>query len=347
MTNLDNQPKCPIQITPAIDGKCVWLTTSMFQFRPTLGFPAGAKYDIEIPAGIETISGDRTKNSKSFEIVTPEFRIIQNDGYASYFHPDEYGHVSPAERRQIEAENQKHFFDRVFDWNPKNPIEIAFNDEVDLATLKKYLTIKPSLGELDIAYAVDESTLKPVHARVEILPKAGAWPYDTEFTLSIGKAMASKRGFIEMKQGYSQKFHISPFLFSERSFILKNPKAKNRFSYQNMRHATKHDIIGEKDVFIQFKFAKDVPLDKKLFQTNVPFDLSYGKPPYRDEDDKTTVMMQLQGDIRTHLSVLVRNSQVEPTAKDTVARFRVPEKKTAILGYEMLDYKRACLETSE
>jgi len=85
LTNLDNQPKCPITITPTLEGKCVWMTTSMFQFRPTQGFPAGAKYAIEIPAGIETLSGDNTKNGKSFEIVTPAFRVINHDGYQAYF----------------------------------------------------------------------------------------------------------------------------------------------------------------------------------------------------------------------------------------------------------------------
>jgi hypothetical protein len=40
LTNLDNQSKCPIKITPPISGKCVWITTSTFQFRPEKGFPA-------------------------------------------------------------------------------------------------------------------------------------------------------------------------------------------------------------------------------------------------------------------------------------------------------------------
>jgi len=149
-----------------------------------------------------------------------------------------------------------------------------------------------------------------------------------------------------MSESYTQKYHISPLLLSYRSFILKNPKAKDRFSYQNMRFAENYEIIGEKDVYIQFKFTKEVPLDSSMFQTNVPFELFYGKLPYRDEDDKTTVMMQLQGDIRSHLSVLVRSSQVQPTAKDTVARFRIPEKKNTVLRYEMIDYSLACLETT-
>jgi len=34
LTNLDNQAKCPIEIIPNILGKCVWITTSTFQFRP-------------------------------------------------------------------------------------------------------------------------------------------------------------------------------------------------------------------------------------------------------------------------------------------------------------------------
>ena len=39
LTNLDNSVQCPLEITPKIDGKCVWITTSTFQFRPENDFP--------------------------------------------------------------------------------------------------------------------------------------------------------------------------------------------------------------------------------------------------------------------------------------------------------------------
>jgi hypothetical protein len=38
MTNFDNMSACPINIAPKMEGKCVWITSSVFQFRPTNGF---------------------------------------------------------------------------------------------------------------------------------------------------------------------------------------------------------------------------------------------------------------------------------------------------------------------
>jgi len=318
LTHLDNQSTCPIKITPDIPGKCVWMTTSMFQFRPTQGFPAGAKYQVEIPSGIQTISGDETKNAKSFEIVTPGFRV----------------------------------FDASEPQMAEDPIQITFNDEINLEKLKKKLTIQwLSLSELDIAYATDDTTLLPVENRVTIVPKTWIWPYKSSFVLTIHKSMTSKRGFLELDETFTQTIQTEGFLVSARPFILKNPQSKQLFSYQNIRYSEKNDIIPEKNAYIQFQFQKEIPLDVSLFQTNVPFELSYGqKIDYTPDgqktvDDKTIIMMKLSGDIRANMSVLVRLSRIT-TAKDEVQRFRVPEKKTTILGYEMIDYRNACLETS-
>jgi len=52
--------------------------------------------------------------------------------------------MSPEEMRKQTEKSKKDVVSRAIDHHPEKPIEIAFSDEVDLAALKKNLTIKPS-----------------------------------------------------------------------------------------------------------------------------------------------------------------------------------------------------------
>ncbi len=78
LTTLDNQTECPIEISPKLEGKCVWITSSTFQFRPESSFPIGAKYTISIPSWIKTIAWDKIEEWKIFEIITPKFEILSS-----------------------------------------------------------------------------------------------------------------------------------------------------------------------------------------------------------------------------------------------------------------------------
>lgn len=75
ITNVSNQQNCPITITPSVEGNCYWMTSRSFQFRPTRWYAVSAEYDVVIPSGIQTIAGDRTINSATFSIKTPDLKL--------------------------------------------------------------------------------------------------------------------------------------------------------------------------------------------------------------------------------------------------------------------------------
>jgi hypothetical protein len=76
MTNFDTMASCPLNISPKLEGKCVWITSSVFQFRPKTGFAKGALYHLEVPANLKALDGSMTSQNKSWTIKTQDFELM-------------------------------------------------------------------------------------------------------------------------------------------------------------------------------------------------------------------------------------------------------------------------------
>ncbi|MBS8121522.1 alpha-2-macroglobulin [Candidatus Vampirococcus lugosii] len=318
-TNLDNQAECPIQITPNIDGKCVWITTSTFQFRPVNSFPRGANYSIYIPSGIENISGNKTINSKKFEIKTPDFELIS----------------SP---KNI---------------NKDDDLVLVFNDKIDLDKFKNNFSISNfDNSELDFEYAKKETNIDGQYDvltnSVSIFPKNGDWGYNKKYQISINSSLTSKRGNLGLKQDISKSFITDSFLSNYSLFIYEDLNYENlnlegNMRFSNFKNIIGNDIINKNNPNILLYFNEEVPLDKSLFELDYDFDLSYFLIEDNEQivEDKKSLVLSINGNISNSLDVKIKASQI--SSSDDINLSFTTKEKNKILDFEMINYKKSCI----
>jgi len=316
LTNLDNQTKCPIEIIPQIPGKCVWITTSTFQFRPEKWFPTGGKYLVNIPSWITTVAWDKTINSKSFEITTPDFALV-------------------SDITTLWADEKLNF---------------VFNDWLSLDNFKKNFKLSSiSNDNLIFSYYKWESDLEENKNIISVYPKSWDWGYQKNYTYSIFDKLTSLRWNVGLKNTISKNFTTNDFLVSYNPVVFLNESAEEKYDISNLKQSQNKDIITTSNPSILLTFYKEVRLDKNLFSSNLPFELRYVKTSNYDNwkvellEDKKQVLITFLGDVNSSLTFKILLSKISSTS-DKVLNFKTKE-NNSIISYKQINYKKACLET--
>lgn len=320
LTNLDNQSKCPIEITPSIPGKCVWITTSTFQFRAEKGFPTGGKYSVNIPSGIATISGDKTINSKSFEITTLDFALTS---------------VNDRNSRDTIEKDQS--------------LDFIFNDEVSLDAFKTNFVLNwYANNTLKIAYYQGKNDLESSKNIVSIFPLTWDWGYGKSYTFKLSKNLTSLRGNVWLVSEINSSFYTSEFLTSYSPVVFVNENATEKYDDLNMRHSSNRDIITTIKPSVVFTFYKEVELDKSLFTSSIPFELHYASNHDNEnkklQENKKSVVLTFLWDVSSSISLKVNLSKFSSSGDKTL-NFTTKSKNT-LVSYKQINYKKACFETT-
>ena len=318
LTTFDSQSQCPIEISPPLPWKCVWITTSTFQYRPFEWFSIGAKYDIKIPDWIDTIAWDTTINSKSFEIITPKFELLNKN--SSKLNKDE-------------------------------PLLVAFNANVSLNDFNSNFSIEwISKSNLIIDHFKNDKWKKVTNI-ISIFPKSKNWWYDKKYKYTIWSWLKSVRWNIALWKDYNHNFQIDSFLVRSAPFIYKDEFSKNKELSANFRYSINEKIIPKKDVNIAFSFYEDFPLNKALFNINVPdFDIKYIKKldctswDCKVVDDKKWVIVEIgQSDISL-LKVDIFLSKF--VLSDNVSLSFNSRQYNKVIDYQFIDYNTSCISFS-
>ncbi|MEF2175905.1 MAG: MG2 domain-containing protein [Candidatus Absconditabacteria bacterium] len=314
LTTLDSQGPCTIEITPNLPGKCVWITTSTFQFRPDQGFPMGGNYQIKIPSGIETIAGDKTINSKEFSITTPKFKVNSI------------------------TENI----------NKDDKILINFNSEVDLNKFIENFTINGiDKAQLNIDYhTINDEKSNNI---VSLMPKNGDWGYGKSYSITINKSMSSSRGNVGLDNDFVRQVSISPLLQSSSVFIYKDTEIKNINLYSNMDFSSNNKIILPNNPMILLDFYEEVNLDKSLFSiSSGDFDLEYAMKNdcslgvCKITQDKKRVILKTNGSYDKSLEVKIFSSKIS-SSNDITLSFST-KNLNQVLSFNFVDYNTSCIK---
>lgn len=318
LTQLDHQEKCPIEITPKIDGKCFWITTSTFQFRPENDFPTWGKYEVKIPSGLSTITWEKTINSKTFEIVTPVFALTWvND------------------RSQVDMIEKE------------NPLQFIFNDEVSLDTFRANFSLKGYKDtDLNISYYRWEDDLEAHKNIIAVFPKTWDWGYKKTYTFTLSKNMTSLRGNVWLSTEIDSSFATSDFLLSYNPVVFLDPNASEKFEISNLKNSASKDIITPTTPSIILNFYKEVSLDPSLFESKIPFELHYVKNVYDEKwvlySDKKSILLTFLQDLSGEVTVKLNLKKF--SSSDLLLKFST-KSNNQIISYKQIDYKKACLET--
>ncbi len=115
----------PVTISPAIPGKWRWISTYAAQFTPEGGLSPSTLYTVTVPAGIETLAGEKTEKDGGWKFETSRPRVVTTD---------------PVENNSLAG--------------PTTQVTLHFNQEVNPASVAKHVhlfrlsgaTVAPSSG---------------------------------------------------------------------------------------------------------------------------------------------------------------------------------------------------------
>ena len=318
LTALDEQENCPIQINPEIDWKCVWITTSTFQFRPKQSLPIWAEYDINIPSGIQNQAWNSIRESKSFQIKTPDFEILEA-------------------RDSIEKDQ---------------PLTIIFNDYVDLSDFEENFSIEGFENhQLNFDYAQEETNIegeyKILKNTIEIFPNQWDRGYDKEYNFQIHEDLTSQRWNISIWENIDKTFQTNKFITNYNPFVYIDPEYDQPNLVSNMKKSNNQNIITSQNPKILLEFYEEVDLDESLFDLPYDFDIAYAKESkdWEIQENKENIILQINWNIQDSLDINVLASNIS-WSDDISLTFETKE-NNKIKDFENIDYKISCLETKE
>lgn len=310
LTNLDNQEKCPIEITPTLPWKCVWITTSTFQYRPENNFPMWWSYKIMIPSWIDTISWDKTINSKTFTITTPDFELVSN----------------------------------IDSLKKDEKLNFAFNDTLSLEKFKANFSINTfSNDSLDFNYYKWENDLEESKNIITVYPKTWDWGYDKTLTYVISKNLTSLYWNIWLKSDNPSTITTNKLLLGYSPVILLDENAKEKYALSNIKSWANQNIITKSNPSVLLSFYEEVSLDKGLFSSDLPFEIHYVKSINYDDwdnsliEDKKQILITFSWNINNTLGLDVHISNFNKHITFST------KQENSIVSYKQIDYSKACL----
>lgn len=324
LTTFDNQPDCPIVITPKIEGKCVWVTTSTFQFRPSEGFPIWWKYKISIPKWIKSVLWKETINWKDIEITTPKFKILHNPST----------------------------------WYKDKPLFIIFNDDIFLENFIDNFEIEwIEVDDLDIEYLKIDSDVewKKIDNKkvISIFPKNKDWGYWKNYNYILNSWLKSIRWNVVVWKKTRSNFKIEKLLLWYYPIMFIDDSIEDIELSSNLRKSNNYNIVNRVSPKVLLSFYEDMTLDKWLFSVTIDdleepsFSLSYqNKVEYIDwekiiSEDKKNIIIEFGQNVNKTLSLKINTSEIS-VSEDEILKFTTKEYND-VVDLKFINYKQICL----
>ncbi len=165
--------KLPVRLTNQPPGKWRWLGTKTLLFQPEKRFAMATEYEVEIPAGTKSMSGNTLQKAEQWKFTTPPVKLIQ--GWPS--------------------SNQE----------PREPLLFAeFDQEIDPKVMLASVELSSGRGALPLRLAdSDEIETNDAARRMSQAAEKGRWlafkpvdklPIATQFTVRIKAGAPSAEG---------------------------------------------------------------------------------------------------------------------------------------------------------
>jgi uncharacterized protein YfaS (alpha-2-macroglobulin family) len=201
VTSQDDAAKnVPVTLTPTPKGHWRWIGTRTLLFDPEIRFPQATTYQVEIPAGTKSATGNVLKDAKRFTFTTPAPRMLST-------------------------------------WPSSGPTRldaamfVMFDQKIDraavLATIQVEAAGKPyALELLDDAAIAKDKDLQSLADSAKANEQDGRWlafratqkfPKDTDVSVTIGPKTPSAEGPNVTKDPQAFSFHTFPPLRIERA----------------------------------------------------------------------------------------------------------------------------------
>lgn len=322
LTSLEqkNNISCPIEITPKIEWKCSWTTTSVVEFIPKTTFAWATKYDYEIKYA--TWMNYELENNFTWSFSTPELQIVLNDTF-----------------------------------QPKNAIDLSFNFPVTQEEITKNLTLytidqndKTSSKWVEMKYKIEPLALS--ETTFFIKPLAWDFYYDTAYKVDIKKWLKPKYWNISLTNDFEKQIKST-------SLVSEIQRYKNIFSNTwvlidttNMTYSS--EFLSNSNEFFNINFLEEIALSKDLFEfknkktwENIDFSIEYNNMENEKKEivpNKNSIKLTLKDSLENaqnyELKILKKSNT--SLSNDIVYDYATsPELK--VLDYKFIDYSKSCL----
>lgn len=324
LTNFDNQTICPIIITPELPWKCVWITTSTFQYRPDNGFPIWANYKVTIPKWVKTISWDYTIDEETIEITTPSFEVINNS-------------------KEI---------------NKDEELLITFNDNVNIEDFKNNFLFtwleKDKLNIKYFEYKISDEITETKKNIISIYPKEWDWWYWKNYQYIIKSNLTSSRWNIWLLWEINSKLSISNLLTDYLPFIYINNDSENKEAIMNLRFSNNKNIININNPKILLNFHEEIKLDKSLFNINseawnsYDFNIKYLKRSNNIDweqiikEDRKSIIIEIVKNDNSNINLTINSSKISKESVNNILNFKTKE-YNSLITYKFIDYNQHCI----
>ncbi|MFZ4461350.1 MAG: Ig-like domain-containing protein [Patescibacteria group bacterium] len=219
---------CPIEITPAVEGKCSWTSGSILEFIPSKPLPYATKYEVKVASKEGLLYP--LSDTKTVSFKTPNLEVIgKGDGFS-----------------------------------PENGIPLEFNAPVKTADLAKIVKVQESQKEIAVTVATTSGP-SDVGRRFTITKNASpGLLYSTGYNVALSGALMPAEGNIAYTGATSFAMRSSDYLqnvqsyrneYSETGALKDTPEIYNS-------NSTSEIFIAKKDGFLVLNFGEDVDLAK-------------------------------------------------------------------------------------
>ncbi len=163
----------PLTITPEVEGRGEWVSTSIYRFTPTNGFAGGSSYEVTVNAGLTDITGGVLDTAVSTRFTTAPPQLIN------------------AQPRPEQTS-----------FDPTLPFTLTFNMPMDTASTEAAVSLTPGVP-LEFRWRENNSVLGIVpQARLEI---------GTRYELRLAQSAQAASGQATLDNSHNIPFETVPF----------------------------------------------------------------------------------------------------------------------------------------
>lgn len=339
LTNLDKRDElpCPLEISPNIEWKCKWTTTSVLEFIPQGTLSGATEYTIKVidkPWLLYPI-----KEWKEIKIKTPKLKL--SVGYQNKF--------------------------RAKDWVP-----ISFNFPVDINELKSRIIFRSTENingkQLNTVKDVDITALSGSETNFILKLKNENFIYSQSYDFKISWWIKPKYWNINLTWDNYTPLNSYPFLdnvaiyqkvFSETGFLVDTQYISLRKAGVERPYWSNYDYLylPNNDMLFYLTFEEPVDLNKANFDfvssdgKSVDYNISYIKEKQYDNQWNETWEIENKQRVRISLKYSLSNNKVykliikkslSPSMKENIVNEYKTSPKLKLTSFRYLDYNKSC-----
>lgn len=167
-----------ISLEPEVNGKWRWIGTSAISFDPEDDLDLATKYTVNIPKGLEVMTGDKTEKDFSYSFETIRPKVVYSDPRS--------GSKSAG---------------------PSTKITVGFNQKIDKNSVKKHLGLSEEMfSSVEYVEYENENGEKTTDQKQVVLTPKKPFKFEENYSFILGEGIKGLEGNLGTSSDYTLSF---------------------------------------------------------------------------------------------------------------------------------------------